>query len=201
MSTDFNFSGQGTDKASSVVVDSQFLRLRAVDKPVWDESDSDFNERTPVPIAFTNDLKRKLPDLSLIRPLEALPKVGHAEDIPISTFQPQQDDTGTTTALDKLNSGTRVDIAYAEDIEGGISMHSRSVASAAALSVDGLPSEPPMVSAEERALQKRKGMLHFFAICWMVFVMGWSDGTTGPMIPRLQAHYHVRTSPGAWRTC
>lgn len=201
MSTDFNFSGQGTDKASSVVVDSQFLRLRAVDKPVWDESDSDFNERTPVPIVFTNDLKRKLPDLSPIRPLEALPTVGHVEDIPISTFQPQEDDTGITTALDKLNSGTRVDIAYAEDIEGGISMHSRSVASAAALSVDGLPSEPPIVSTEERALQKRKGMLHFFAICWMVFVMGWSDGTTGPMIPRLQAHYHVRTSPGAWRTC
>ncbi|KAI0350879.1 MFS general substrate transporter [Trametes cingulata] len=39
--------------------------------------------------------------------------------------------------------------------------------------------------------QERSALVHFFALLWCIFVMGWNDGTTGPMLPRIQENYHV----------
>ena len=41
---------------------------------------------------------------------------------------------------------------------------------------------------------RRKSLLHFLPLCWCLGVNGWHDATTGPMLPRIQATYHVRTS-------
>ncbi|CDO77091.1 hypothetical protein BN946_scf184473.g35 [Trametes cinnabarina] len=38
---------------------------------------------------------------------------------------------------------------------------------------------------------RRKSRIHFFALCFCLFVNGWNDGTTGPMLPRIQENYHV----------
>ncbi|EPQ52111.1 MFS general substrate transporter [Gloeophyllum trabeum ATCC 11539] len=37
----------------------------------------------------------------------------------------------------------------------------------------------------------RNGWIHFAALCWCFFLQGWNDGTTGPLIPAIQEHYHV----------
>lgn len=34
--------------------------------------------------------------------------------------------------------------------------------------------------------------LHFATLCWTFFLEGWNDGTTGPLLPRIQEFYHVR---------
>ncbi|KAI9063743.1 hypothetical protein FKP32DRAFT_667910 [Trametes sanguinea] len=47
------------------------------------------------------------------------------------------------------------------------------------------------VDASVQAAQRRKGLIHFFALCVCLFVNGWNDGTTGPMLPRIQENYHV----------
>ncbi|EJF64656.1 MFS general substrate transporter [Dichomitus squalens LYAD-421 SS1] len=39
--------------------------------------------------------------------------------------------------------------------------------------------------------QRRKSWLQFGALCMAIYVAGWNDGTTGPLIPRLQEVYHV----------
>ena len=41
------------------------------------------------------------------------------------------------------------------------------------------------------AQQRRKGLIHFLALCFCLFVNGWNDGTTGPMLPRVQEKYNV----------
>ncbi|RPD75475.1 MFS general substrate transporter [Lentinus tigrinus ALCF2SS1-7] len=135
-------------------------------------------------MAMLNDRKRKLPNTSL----GTLP-ASEREEIPLPTMKNPGENTGNTTAAQKLDSESHVDVAYVA-VDGGDSTHSPSAPSAV-VSVDVLASELPPISAKERAVQKRKGMMHFLAICWMVFVMGWCDGTTGPMLPRLQAHYHI----------
>ncbi|KAI0052084.1 MFS general substrate transporter [Auriscalpium vulgare] len=35
------------------------------------------------------------------------------------------------------------------------------------------------------------GKLHFAALCWCFFLEGWNDGSTGPLLPSIQHHYHL----------
>ena len=40
-------------------------------------------------------------------------------------------------------------------------------------------------------VMRRKALIQFATLCWSIFVVGWNDGTTGPLVPRLQEVYHV----------
>lgn len=40
-------------------------------------------------------------------------------------------------------------------------------------------------------LQKRNSMVQFLALCWCIFMVGWNDGSTGPLLPRIQEDYRV----------
>ena len=31
----------------------------------------------------------------------------------------------------------------------------------------------------------------FLALCWTLFVVGWTDGSTGPLLPKIQNFYDV----------
>lgn len=42
------------------------------------------------------------------------------------------------------------------------------------------------------AVYRRKSLVHFLALCSCMFVNGWNDATTGPMLPRIQEKYNVR---------
>ncbi len=33
--------------------------------------------------------------------------------------------------------------------------------------------------------------IQFATMCWTLFLAGWNDGTTGPLLPRIQSNYHV----------
>lgn len=33
--------------------------------------------------------------------------------------------------------------------------------------------------------------LQYATLCWTVFLVGWNDGTTGPLLPRIQSNYNV----------
>ena len=41
---------------------------------------------------------------------------------------------------------------------------------------------------------RRKARIQFITLCWTLFLAGWNDGTTGPLLPRIQSVYHVRFS-------
>ncbi|KAI0763030.1 MFS general substrate transporter [Trametes elegans] len=38
---------------------------------------------------------------------------------------------------------------------------------------------------------RRKERIQFATLCWTLFLAGWNDGTTGPLLPRMQSVYHV----------
>ncbi|KIJ53030.1 hypothetical protein M422DRAFT_25917 [Sphaerobolus stellatus SS14] len=38
---------------------------------------------------------------------------------------------------------------------------------------------------------RRRGHIQFAALCFCLFLAGWNDGTTGPLLPRIQSNYHV----------
>ena len=39
--------------------------------------------------------------------------------------------------------------------------------------------------------QKIRGQIQFMALCWSLFLLGWNDGCTGPLLPRIKEVYHV----------
>ncbi|KAF8265759.1 major facilitator superfamily domain-containing protein [Lactarius quietus] len=48
------------------------------------------------------------------------------------------------------------------------------------------------VAASEPSKSARLGAkIQFFVLCWTLFLIGWSDGSTGPLLPRIQSVYHV----------
>ena len=49
------------------------------------------------------------------------------------------------------------------------------------------PSPQPQPSASAR----RTARIQFMALCWSLFAIGWNDGTTGPLLTRIQSVYHV----------
>ncbi|THH16127.1 hypothetical protein EW146_g4461 [Bondarzewia mesenterica] len=38
---------------------------------------------------------------------------------------------------------------------------------------------------------KSKANIQFASLCWTLLLAGWNDGTTGPLLPRIQSVYHV----------
>lgn len=47
------------------------------------------------------------------------------------------------------------------------------------------------------AAMKRKSRIRFATLCWSMCLAGWNDGTTGPLLPRIQSVYHVGVSPNS----
>ena len=41
--------------------------------------------------------------------------------------------------------------------------------------------------------QRKWTNVQFASCCFSLFLAGWNDGTTGPLLPRIQEDYHVRT--------
>ena len=46
-------------------------------------------------------------------------------------------------------------------------------------------------STSTSKIQKIKGRIQFAVLCWSLFQLGWNDGCTGPLLPRIQEEYHV----------
>lgn len=40
--------------------------------------------------------------------------------------------------------------------------------------------------------QENAEKIQFAALCWCLFLTGWNDASTGPLLPRIQDVYHVR---------
>ncbi len=38
----------------------------------------------------------------------------------------------------------------------------------------------------------RLARIQFLTLCWTLFLIGWNDSSTGPLIPRIREHYNVK---------
>ncbi|KAI0819203.1 MFS general substrate transporter [Trametes gibbosa] len=50
---------------------------------------------------------------------------------------------------------------------------------------------PPTAASASTAAFRRLARFQFATLCWTLFLAGWNDGTTGPLLPRMQSVYHV----------
>ena len=52
----------------------------------------------------------------------------------------------------------------------------------------------PLIQRDEKKptiKEERVARAQFLALCWALFVVGWTDGSTGPLLPRIQIFYDV----------
>ncbi|CAL1699272.1 unnamed protein product [Somion occarium] len=52
-------------------------------------------------------------------------------------------------------------------------------------------STAPVLSPAERARNKFRSRLHFAALAFSMFLEGWNDGSTGPLLPTIQRSYNI----------
>ena len=51
---------------------------------------------------------------------------------------------------------------------------------------------PPTAVSASTPTTRRRARIQFITLCCTLFLAGWNDGTTGPLLPRIQSVYHVR---------
>ena len=52
----------------------------------------------------------------------------------------------------------------------------------------------PLIQRDEKRPTKKEARMaraQFLTLCWALFVIGWTDGSTGPLLPRIQIFYDV----------
>ena len=47
---------------------------------------------------------------------------------------------------------------------------------------------PPPARTPKQVTRER---IQFLSLCWTIFLVGWNDGSTGPLLPRIQGVYGV----------
>ena len=58
--------------------------------------------------------------------------------------------------------------------------------------------EIQVVVSEPSKSAGQKAKIQFFTLCWTLFLIGWSDSSTGPLLPRIQSVYHVPSQFSFW---
>ncbi|KAH6917868.1 major facilitator superfamily domain-containing protein [Coprinopsis sp. MPI-PUGE-AT-0042] len=89
---------------------------------------------------------------------------------------------GETSSKEHVSDGN---IPWADDQVLATSPDSKSLS-------EKVEDEVPATAPFERTPdQIRTGRLQFFALCWCLFICGWNDGTTGPLLPRIREVYNI----------
>ena len=127
-------------------------------------------------------LRPRLPVLKL--KVERSPMIAsqtyHTMDIPLTSL-PQN--TAATSSANAVHRKQPVPVAASEDMT--------------VITLEDIVPTLPNREVDTRAVtsaMRRKAWVQFAALCWSIFICGWNDDTTGPLIPRLQEVYRVSDS-------
>ncbi len=140
-----------------------------------------------LPHTLTSERIRRRSELSRFRPLDSPPAV-EPESIELPVIQ-EYSESGGKKQLDFRETAIP---SRDNDVEIAPSFPS-SLAPSIRLDED-TDSTAPAISAAQKAVYRRKHAIHFATLCFTIFLNGWNDGTTGPLLPRIQSYYHV-----SWR--
>ena len=53
---------------------------------------------------------------------------------------------------------------------------------------------PSTASVSNTKAHRVRANIQFISLCYSLFLAGWNDGTTGPLLPRIREVYHVRSA-------
>ncbi|THH32029.1 hypothetical protein EUX98_g2166 [Antrodiella citrinella] len=120
-------------------------------------------------------------------PLGVAPAVNEFPDLSPVYEYPGVPAIPLTRASTSLQPGQDISLwSTREDLE----LASQAQGSAASTALAMTSSLPP-ISASQRAVFMRKSWLHLAPLYYCLFLQGWNDGSTGPMLPTIQRYYHV----------
>ncbi|KAF8628749.1 hypothetical protein AX15_003741 [Amanita polypyramis BW_CC] len=98
--------------------------------------------------------------------------------IELDTIRRQSSDRILTT------TGTKVD-----DVSV-LTLGNRPVTNSHDTTTNTTTSNAPLTQIQTQK-QTHQEWIHFVALCWTMFLVGWNDGSTGPLLPRIQSVYRV----------
>lgn len=129
-------------------------------------------------------IRRRGSDIGRLRPVGLTP--GPSFDIETIEL--------TTLSRDAAVEELDGDAASKRDLEAESAVITATGTDAAQSLAEDASSAAPFASPLNRRRQRRQAMLCFAALCWCFFLVGWNDGSTGPLLPTIQRHYDVRYS-------
>lgn len=80
--------------------------------------------------------------------------------------------------------------ASRNDTENGLELSTLRSSSLPVVKSENQPKGPVHTPADDAKHVKRE-RLYIAACCWCLFLAGWNDGSTGPLLPAIQKHYQV----------
>ncbi|KAI0656947.1 MFS general substrate transporter [Cubamyces menziesii] len=190
------FSSQGVGASSSPLAgDKDFLH--ASHELALDPGENASTSSLDLPTLMTSERMRRRSDISRVRAHESSFTVPpEIIELPVLTKHAQWQ--ASSSAVRDPGITFREDVSVTPTKSGSGDLEtaptfSNSQAPSIPPSNEGgeMSSTTPATSAAQKAVHERKSMMHFLALCWCVFCNGWNDGTTGPLLPRIQEHYHV----------
>ncbi|KAF9456465.1 major facilitator superfamily domain-containing protein [Collybia nuda] len=99
--------------------------------------------------------------------------------------------TRRPSAITRTSSATNV--GGEENPKVSTPPDTNSLARVSGTSLPVLPfgSANPSVSKLAEKQCRRNSIIQFIALCWCIYVEGWNDGSTGPLLPVFQRDYHI----------
>ncbi|KAH9847463.1 MFS general substrate transporter [Lenzites betulinus] len=165
--------------------------LRAFDSSALDLSETHSASSLELPHTLTSERIRRRSELARARPLESPPAL-EPESIELPVIHEYTaGQSSSVGGAKKLNfrEDTLAIPTKDDDVEIAPSFPS-SLAPSIRLEEE-TDSIAPAISAVQKAVIKRKNAIHFATLCFTIFLNGWNDGTTGPLLPRIQSYYHL----------
>ncbi|KAI1788663.1 MFS general substrate transporter [Ganoderma leucocontextum] len=167
--------------------------LRPFDASALDLNDTGSVTSLELPKTLTSDRVRRRSEISRLRPLDSPPALeSDAIELPVIS---EHEHPRALAA-----SGRAPDVAFREDVvfvptKGDdvelMPSFPSSLAPSIRIDDDDTDSTVPAISAAQKAVYRRKFLLAFLPLCFSVFLNGWNDGTTGPLLPRIQSYYDI----------
>ncbi|CDO77089.1 hypothetical protein BN946_scf184473.g33 [Trametes cinnabarina] len=163
--------------------------FRAFDTSALDLGDTHTASFLELPHVLTSERIRRRSDLSRIRPLDSPPAV-EPETIELPVIQEHSHDASNSGQRRGADVSFREDVMFPKDDDVEIAPSFPSSLAPSIRAEDDTDSTAPAISPAQKAVNRRKNAIYFFTLCFTIFLNGWNDGTTGPLLPKIQAHYH-----------
>lgn len=119
-----------------------------------------------------------------------------AEAIELSTLSPiDEQNHGQSSAIQTMIAGLAGEppLEKMVDVETAPTSYAPSLHYAGSEGQSSAAPNPP-ISPAQRAKYRLNSRIQFAALCYSFFLEGWNDGSTGPLLPRIQRNYGVSMS-------
>lgn len=175
--------------------------LRPFDASALDLSETGSVSSLELPKTLTSERVRRRSEIARIRPLELDPE---AIELPVISEHAPPHPHALVASSSASTHARGPDVTFRKDVVFVPSrgddvelMSSFPSSLAPSIRIDDADADDadtvPAISAAQKAVYRRRFLISFVTLCFAFFLNGWNDGTVGPLLPRVQSFYGVRS--------